>query len=93
MMLAVYDVYDVRLLDGRYSFLPEPSGLTSSPLVLPAIADDCNCLCLLIWQEIFHFSYSFYMYLPDLIVHCEVRTTSILLTTPSPVQCLAKCQC
>ena len=27
MMLAVYDVYDVRLLDGRYSFLPEfPQG-------------------------------------------------------------------
>ena len=33
-----------------------PSGLTSSPSVVAAIADDCDILCLLIWQEIFHFS-------------------------------------
>ena len=33
-----------------------PSGLTSSPLLVAAIADDCDVLCLLTWQEIFHFS-------------------------------------
>ena len=42
---------------GILSFL-SPSGLTSSPLLVAAIADDYNILCLLIGQEIFHFSYS-----------------------------------
>ena len=39
-------------------FLPSwvPSGLTSSPSMVAAIADDCDILCLLMWQEIFHFS-------------------------------------
>ena len=31
-----------------------PSGLTSSPFVVSAIVDDCDILCLLIWQEMFH---------------------------------------
>ena len=35
-----------------------PSGLTSSPLLMAAIANDYDILCLLIGQEIFHFSYS-----------------------------------
>ena len=33
-----------------------PSGLTSSPSEVPAIADDYDIFNLLIWQEIFHFS-------------------------------------
>ena len=38
-------------------FLPSwvSSGLTNSPSVMAAITDDYNILCLLIWQEIFHF--------------------------------------
>ena len=32
------------------------SGLTSSPLAVAAIADDCDILCLLIWQSVFHLS-------------------------------------
>ena len=46
------------LLDGRYSLFPSwvPSGLTSSLLAVIAIADDCDILCLLIWQAIFYFS-------------------------------------
>ena len=35
-----------------------PSGLTCLPSVVAAIADDCGILCLLIWQQIFHFSAS-----------------------------------
>ena len=31
------------------------SGLTSPPAMVTAIADDSDILCLLIWQEIFHF--------------------------------------
>ena len=33
-----------------------PSGLTSSPFMVAAITDDRDILCLVIWQEIFHFS-------------------------------------
>ena len=33
-----------------------PSGLTSSPFMMAAITDVCDILCLVIWQEIFHFS-------------------------------------
>ena len=46
------------LLDGRYSLFPSwvPSGLTSSLLAVVAIADDCDILCLLIWQATFCFS-------------------------------------
>ena len=45
------------LPDGRCS-LPSwvSSGLTSSPSVVAIVADDYDILCLLIWQEIFHFS-------------------------------------
>ena len=40
-----------------YVFLPWISpGLTSSPSVVAAIADDCDSLHLLVWQEIFHLS-------------------------------------
>ena len=35
-----------------------PSGLTNSPSVVTIIADDFDILCLLIWQEISHFSSS-----------------------------------
>ena len=35
-----------------------PSGLVNSPSELAAIADDCDMLCLLMWQAIFHFSIS-----------------------------------
>ena len=31
-----------------------PSGLTSSPSAVATITDDCDILCLLIWQTIFH---------------------------------------
>ena len=46
------------LRDGRYSLFPSrvPSGLTNSPWLVAAISDDCDILCLLIWQAIFHFS-------------------------------------
>ena len=44
------------LLDGRYSFQPwVSSGLISSRWGA-MIIDDCDILCLLMWQEIFHFS-------------------------------------
>ena len=33
-----------------------PAGLTSSPSTVAAIADDCDSMCLLTQQEIFHFS-------------------------------------
>ena len=33
-----------------------PSRFSSSPFVVAAIADDCDIICLLLWQEIFHFS-------------------------------------
>ena len=33
-----------------------PVGLSSSPSLGAAITEDCDILCLLIWQEIFHFS-------------------------------------
>ena len=46
------------LPDGRYSSLPEfPQG---SPAHLAAITDDCDILCLLIWQAIFHLSVLMY---------------------------------
>ena len=35
----------------------DPLGLPSSPSMVAAIANDCDILCLLTWQEIFHFSY------------------------------------
>ena len=35
-----------------------PSGLANSPSELAAIADDCDILCLLMWQAVFHFSIS-----------------------------------
>ena len=43
-------------LDGRFSFLPESPDLSSSPSVVAAFADGCDILCLLMWQEIVHFS-------------------------------------
>ena len=44
------------LLDGRGPFLPEfPSGLSSTPSAVAAVADDSSILSLLMWQEIFHF--------------------------------------
>ena len=46
------------LLDGRYFFLSRvPSGFTSSEF---GGDDDCDILCLLILQEIVHFSSGFY---------------------------------
>ena len=44
------------LLDGRHSFQPWVSSADGSRW-RAAIVDDCDILCLLIWQEIFHFSY------------------------------------
>ena len=41
---------------GMYSFLPEfPQGSPSHVWQLATISDDCDILCLLIWQAIFHF--------------------------------------
>ena len=51
-----------------------PSGLTSSPLLIAAIADDNDILCLLIWQEIFHFSYS----IPVTVFHSITVSTAYL---------------
>ena len=43
-----------QLLDGRYSFQPwVSSGLTGSSWRV-AVVDECDTLCLLTWQEIFH---------------------------------------
>ena len=51
-----------------------PSRLTSSPLLIAAIADDYDILCLLIRQEIFHFSYS----IPVTVFHSITVSTAYL---------------
>ena len=55
---------DCSLMAARQQVLPScvPSGLTSSPSVGAAIRDDCASPCLLMWQEIYHFSMCVYVY-------------------------------
>ena len=63
-----------------------PLGLTSSASVVPAIADDRDILCLLIWQEIFHFSH------PSLSYYKPPQNSQPTLSnppgrSPCPVKC------
>ena len=54
-----------------------PSGLTSSPLVVVVIADDCNISYSPVWQEIYQLSHSSFVF----FTHCPIKDMSMSVNT------------
>ena len=65
--------------------------LTSSPWLMAAIADDYDILCLLIWQEIFHFSYSIPVLITVSTAYFGILLASQSVGDPVPKSHLRDC--